>query len=275
MSIGAEGEIDFEKFYYIEEDGTYEPMDEELMDDYLENLIENGRSGRLLYNAISVIKSFLRYLKSVGFIKTNPLKYYKNPYYQLIRRDRTITKQECISILKAAYQLDPFTKKYYVIVLLLLTCGLRSQELTMLRRSQISFEFSQIEINRGQKTTAGVVFMTELLKKELMAYINHPAWCEWSQGKDKEVFFENGKPLNYEKLVRIMNRIYKNAVITRKIRLHDFRHTMAYLMYSEGINVMTIKEQLRHAKLATTLHYLPPGEELSRILEINANNQFK
>jgi len=242
------------------------------MDDYLEYLIENGRSGRLLYNAISVIKSFFRYLKSVGFIENNPLKYYKNPYYQLIRRDRTISKQECISILNAAYKLDPFTKKYYVIVLLLLTCGLRLQELMMLRRSQISFEFSQIEITRGQKTTAGVVFMTELLKRELIGYINHPAWCEWSQGKDKEVFFENGKPLNYQKLVRIMNKIYKNALITHKIRLHDFRHTMAYLMYSEGINVMTIKEQLRHAKLATTLHYLPPGEELSRILEINANN---
>ncbi len=52
-------------------------------------------------------------------------------------------------------------------------------------------------------------------------------------------------------------------------------HTMAYFMYSREISVATIQEQLRHAKLATTIHYLPPGAELTKILEMNANNQVK
>lgn len=70
-----------------------------------------------------------------------------------------------------------------------------------------------------------------------------------------------------------MKKIYEIARIKRRIRLHDYRHTCAFLMYSKGINVITIKEQLRHVKLATTLHYLPQGAELVKILELNANNQ--
>lgn len=275
MSKGADDKVDFDNFYYIEEDGSYEPMDEDFMDEYVESLLEEGLSDRMLYKNITIIKSFLRYLKSVGLIKMNPLKYYKNPYYRLVHRDFTITKQECVAILNAAYKFDPFTKKYYILVLLLLTCGLRRQELLKLRKSQISFEFSQIEITRGQKTNAGVVIMTELLKNELEVYLNHPAWVEWSEGKDKEVFFENGRAINNDKIARIMKKIYEIAGIKRRIRLHDYRHTCAFLMYSEGINVMTIKEQLRHAKLATTLHYLPPGAELAKILEMNATNQVK
>lgn len=275
MDRGVLDKIDFEKFYFIEEDGTYEPMDVEFMDEYIESLIEDGASHNKLYDSITVIKSFLNFLKSVGMIQTNPLKYYKNPYYQLNHRDRTLTKQECIIILNAAYKLDPFTKKYYVLVLLLLTCGLRLQELLMMRKSQISFEFNQIEITRGQKTTAGVVRMTQLLKKELEVYLNHPAWYEWSKGEDREVFFENGKAINKDKLRRMMKKIYKIAGIERSIRIHDYRHTCAFLMYAEGINVTTIKEQMRHVKLATTLHYLPPGEDLANILELNSKNLIK
>ncbi|PLS18189.1 hypothetical protein CVD28_07820 [Bacillus sp. M6-12] len=275
MNKGVKEKVDFDNFYYIEEDGSYEPIDEDFMDEYVESLIERGLSDKMLYSNISVLKSFLGFLKSVGMIKSNPLKYYKNPYYRLVHRDRVITKHECVAILNAAYKFDPFTKKYYVLVLLLLTCGLRRQELLKLRKSQISFEFSQIEIIRGQKTNAGVVMMTQLLKNELEAYLNHPAWVKWSQGKDKEVFFENGKAINNDKIARIMKKIYKIAGIKRRIRLHDYRHTCAFLMYSEGINVMTIKEQLRHAKLAPTLHYLPPGSDLAKILEMNATDQVK
>ena len=275
MIKGAESNLDFDNFYFIEESETYEPIDEEIFDEYLEFLIEGGSSSQMLYHAISFVKSFFRFIKSVGMIKENPLKYYKNPYYRIIHRDYTISKEECMKILNAAYKYDPFTKKYYVLVLLLLTCGLRKSELLMLRKSQISFEFNQIEITRGQKTSAGVVVMTDLLKRELKAYLEHPAWDKWSQGRDKEVFFEGIKPLNQNNLPIIMNEIYKIAGITRRIRLHDYRHTMAYLMYSAGINVMTIKQQLRHERLATTIHYLPPGEELAKILEMNANNQVK
>ena len=72
-----------------------------------------------------------------------------------------------------------------------------------------------------------------------------------------------------------MKEIYSIAGVKRRIRLHDYRHTMAYLMYSRKIRVATIQEQLRHARLASTIHYLPPGAELAKILEMNANNQVK
>ncbi|MFP3472786.1 hypothetical protein R0J90_22285, partial [Micrococcus sp. SIMBA_144] len=79
----------------------------------------------------------------------------------------------------------------------------------------------------------------ELLNNELKTYLDHPSWIEWSQGRDKEVFFDKDRPLNANSLPKIMKEIYNIAGVKRRIRLHDYRHTMAYLMYSRKISVAT------------------------------------
>ncbi|KPL57825.1 tyrosine-type recombinase/integrase [Rossellomorea vietnamensis] len=271
MSLGPVRELDFDKFMFGKLDSRYDPINEEFIDDYVEFLIEDGASHKTLYNSIEALKCFFKFLKMVGLIKSNPTTYYPNPYYKLKKVDRAFSKEDADKLLTASKKVDSFFKQSYVLMLLFLTCGLRSQEVCLMKKSQINLEFQTIDIILGQKTSAGVVSVVDKLKEALEQYFKHPEWLKWSNGQDKEVFFYKGKPLNRRRLVSMLQRIYDEAGIDRKVRVHDLRHTMAQLLLISGANEFSIQEQLRHERIETTMHYLNYNMNYRNYLEANSD----
>ncbi|MED4019196.1 site-specific integrase [Sutcliffiella cohnii] len=269
MSLGPARDLDFNKFYFGELDSIYEPIDEEFIDGYVEYLLEEGASHATLYTSIEALKCFFKFLKMVGLIKSNPTAYYPNPYYKLKKVDRAFSKEDAEKLLLASKKVDPFFKQFYVLMLLFLTCGLRAQEVCLMKKSQINLEFQTIEITRGYKTSPGVVSVVDKLKAAFEQYFNHPKWFEWSNGQDKEVFFYKGKPLNRSRLVSMLQLVYDEAGIERKVRVHDLRHTMAQLLFLNGVHEFSIQEQLRHARIETTMHYLNYNMNYLNYLESN------
>jgi integrase/recombinase XerD len=185
--------------------------------------------------------------------------------------DRAFSKEDADKLLSASKKVDPFFRQSYVLMLLFLTCGLRSQEVCLMKKSQINLEFQIIEITRGQKTSSGVVSVVDKLKEAFEQYFKHPEWLKWSKGQDKEVFFYKDKPLNRSRLVSMLQLIYDEAGIDRKVRVHDLRHTMAQLLLLNGVNEFSIKEQLRHARIETTMHYLNYNMNYRNYLESNSD----
>jgi site-specific recombinase XerD len=269
MSLGPVRVLNFDEFKFGKLDSRYDAIDEEFIDDYVEFLLEDGASHSTLYNSIEALKCFFKFLKMVGLIKTNPTAYYPNPYYKLKKVDRAFSKEDAEKLLSASKKVDPFFKQFYVLMLLFLTCGLRAREVCLMKRSQVNLEFETIEVTRGYKTSAGVVTVVDKLKEAFEQYFNHPEWLKWSNGQDKEVFFYKGKPLNRERLVSMLQLIYDEAGIDRKVRVHDLRHTMAQLLLLSGVNEFSIQEQLRHARIETTMHYLNYNINYRNYLESN------
>jgi len=274
MSLGPVRELNFDKFKFGKLDSRYDPINEEFIDDYVEFLLEEGASHATLYNSIEALKCFFKFLKMVGLIKSNPTAYYPNPYYKLKKVDRAFSKEDAAKLLSASKKVDPFFKHFYVLMLLFLTCGLRSQEVYMMKKSQVNLEFQTIEVIRGQKTSAGVVSVVDKLKEAFEQYFEHPEWLKWSNGQDKEVFFYKGKPLNRSRLVSMLQLIYDEAGIDRKVRVHDLRHTMAQLLFLNGVNEFSIQEQLRHERIETTMHYLNYNMNYQTYLESNLDHIF-
>lgn len=273
VSLGPVRDLNFDKFYFGELDSIYEPIDEEFIDGYVEYLLEDGVSHSTLYNTIEALKCFFKYLKMVGLIKSNPTAYYPNPYYKLKKVDRAFSKEDAAKLLSASKKVDPFFKQFYLLMLLFLTCGLRGQEVCLMKKSQVNLEFQTIEITRGYKTSPGVVSVVDKLKEAFEQYFQHPKWLEWSNGQDKEVFFYKGKPLNRGRLVSMLQQIYDEAGIDRKVRVHDLRHTMAQLLLLNGANEFSIQEQLRHERIETTLHYLNYNMNYRTYLEYDLDNK--
>lgn len=271
MSSVLINKFNFDKFYYCELDSIYEPIDEEFIDGYVEYLIEDGASDSTIYLNIEALKCFFKFLKMVGLIKINPTAYYPNPFYKRKKVDRAFSKDDAEKLLSASKKVDPFFRQFYLLMLLFLTCGLRSQEVCMMKKSQVNLEFQIIEVTRGQKTSPGAVSVVDKLKSAFEQYFNHPNWKEWSKGQDKEVFFYNDKPLNRNSLISMLQQIYDEAGIDRKVRVHDLRHTMAHLLFFNGVNEFSIQEQLRHENIKTTMHYLPYSVRYRSVLEENSN----
>lgn len=53
-----------------------------------------------------------------------------------------------------------------------------------------------------------------------------------------------------------MNRIAKDAGITKEVSVHTLRHTYACHLLEEGMNIVTLKELMGHANIETTMEYL-------------------
>lgn len=260
LSLGEK--LDFDKFYYSDEEDEYEPIDLEFFLEYVEYLQEN-KSTHAVEHHLTALKNFLHFLESMELIEDNPLSRFRGSFYDRPLKNRALNKEQSEELLEASYHIDPFFKQWFVLLLLQLKCGLRASELCKLTVSQINFELNTIVINKGQKSFTSSVQMTKTLAAILRSYLTHPSYLNWKgDDDDKEVFFYNNKPLTPFKLNTILKSIVAKTAIKRKVTCHDLRATMAYLLYIEGINERVIQSQLRHKKLATTLLYLPVRNKL-------------
>jgi integrase/recombinase XerD len=265
-AYGYEGELNFDEFYCSDEDEGFEPIDLELVQDYVEYLKET-KSESGLHNHLCSVKSFFRFLYHMDLINEDPFSKYPTSYHYSVLKNRALSTEEADELLKAAFKVDPFFKQIFTMVLFQFICGLRSRELCKLRLSQVNFDLGTVLINRGHKTFIGSVTLTKSLQKQLKSYINHPSFIQWlGNEKDKELFFWEGKPLNNVRLNKLISEVIKEADISRRVTSHDLRATMCYLMYTSGIPVEFIQRQMRHRKRWTTLSYLPLRNKLDPCL---------
>jgi len=219
---------------------------------------EYNATKNTLFKNIVYLKNFFELLYGLGMIQHNPMKNYPNPYYECRIIDRSLSVDECQQLFQAALQADPFVRKYFTLLLLMTTTALRNREIIQLTYEQIDFDRNVIFVDKGQKTTAQVVYMPDSLDDELKRYLQHDAYEKWRKSGRHEVFFKNNRPLTKQSLNKFIKELCKKAEIQKNVTARSFRHTAAYLMQSNGIDITIIKLQLRHKQLSTTLRYLPP-----------------
>ena len=53
-----------------------------------------------------------------------------------------------------------------------------------------------------------------------------------------------------------MRETLKRTSIKKDVNLHSLRHTYATHLLEEGLNIVTLKDLLGHAEIATTMVYL-------------------
>lgn len=258
IHYGYIGELDFNKFYYFKESDEYSPIDKGFIDEYINYLMLNLKATKhMLYDNIVSLKSFFGVLSNLNIIVSNPMKNYKNPYYERELIDRSMSIAESKRLLKTALMVDPFLRQTYLLVLLMLTTGLRNSEVTCLTRSQIDLERNIIYVDRGTKRTSQFVSMTPALAQEFSRYFSHPEYQCWEENYCNLVFFNNGRGLYLQGLNALLKTISLKAGIDRRVSAHTLRHTTAYLMQLSGIDVSIIQKQLRHKHISTTIRYLP------------------
>jgi site-specific recombinase XerD len=155
--------------------------------------------------------------------------------------------------------LAPTLLKHRIALTLIYSAGLRSQETINLKLSDIDFERHTIHIRQSKFKKDRIVplsgYMAEGLKKYISA--EHP-----------HIWLFNGKEPDGRYSVKglswVMRETLKKTDIKKDVSLHSLRHSYATHLLEDGVNIVTIKELLGHAHIATTMLYLhvaqiPPG----------------
>ena len=145
----------------------------------------------------------------------------------------------------------PTLLKHRIALTLIYSAGLRSQETLNLKLSDIDFERRTIHIRQSKYKKDRIVplsgYMAEGLKKYISA--EHP-----------HIWLFNGKEPDGRYSVKglswIMRETLKKTDIKKDVSLHSLRHSYATHLLEDGVNIVTIKELLGHAHIATTMLYL-------------------
>jgi len=146
---------------------------------------------------------------------------------------------------------SPTLLKHRILLTLIYSAGLRGQEVINLKLSDIDFERKTIHIRQSKFKKDRIVPLSEYMGKGLKKYI---------AVEQPHVWLFNGKESDGRYSVRglswVMREALKKTSIKKDINLHSLRHTYATHLLEEGLNIVTLKELLGHAEIATTMIYL-------------------
>jgi site-specific recombinase XerD len=196
-------------------------------------------------------KSYFRHtvygLKSLFRIMGKPDKALKMPP---VRNSETmpvvLSGAEVKSILKTTANL-----KHRVLIGLLFGSGLRMNEARKLKIADIDFHRFQLRIVQGKGRKDRYVVLSRLLVKGIKDYL--------AREKPQVYLFNGqqpGEPMGERSIQWIINEAVERAGIQKPTTCHTFRHTFATHLLENGADLFSIKEQLGHARIETTLVYL-------------------
>jgi len=145
----------------------------------------------------------------------------------------------------------PNLLKHRIVLTLIYSAGLRSQEAINLKISDIDFERQTIHIRQSKYKKDRMVPLSKLMAKGLRKYFTAEHPVQWVfNGKEPDGRY-SVKGLSW-----VMREALKKTTIKKEVSLHSLRHSYATHLLEDGVNILVIKELLGHADIATTMIYL-------------------
>lgn len=145
--------------------------------------------------------------------------------------------------------------KHRLMLGLLYGCGLRMSELQKLEQVDIDLDRMQVHIRNSKYGKSRYVVLSPMLKRGLQAYY-------LSVAPIKYVFNGNQKdraeavPISARGVQWVVRTARKTSSIKKQVTTHTLRHSYATHLLEMGLDLVTIKEQLGHQSVMTTMIYL-------------------
>lgn len=131
--------------------------------------------------------------------------------------------------------------------------GLRNKELCKLKVKDIDAGNNTVRVIQGKNFKDRIVYISGHCTKLILKYL-----VEYPRSEDSYLFtiLRTGKPYNGIALRKLVRVLGKRAKLQKRIYPYLLRHSLATNMLGRGANILTIKKQLGHAWIDTTMLYL-------------------
>lgn len=232
--------------------------------DFMIQIKELNYSNSFYRQMSSILINFFEYLNVMYSIENIPKRVCKLITYNKtnvsIKKDY-FTKKE---FNKFIHKVD--NNVYHALFNVLFYCGLRKGEALALSVRDLKGRYLHInhtitkELFDGKRliTTPKskksirkikIDIFTYIELKKLIRYYN----THYNNFNDNFFLFGGDKPISFTTLERKKN-IYCDLAKVKRIRIHDFRHSHATMLYNKKIDIKTIQSRLGHADIGTTLN---------------------
>ena len=219
-----------------------ELINEEEICKYFENLINQskGNSKSAFKHTVYGLKI---YFKALGLETTIKLPKIKDE----TKLPVVLSKNECQLLFKETRNF-----KHRLILMMMYSAGFRVSELVALHWYDIDIHRMTIHIRQAKGKKDRYVPLSGFILNDLLIYMENNT-------KRKYVFYgkDNGVPMGKSGVRFLLNSALRRAGITKKgVCLHTLRHSFATHLLEGGLDIISIKELLGHARIETTLVYL-------------------
>jgi site-specific recombinase XerD len=206
-----------------------------------------GRKPLTIRRKYGCLSSFFGFLQDMGRCRGNPAR--NLPLPKVSRNLPTVLTAEQVHALLAAAE----NPGHRLLVLLLLSTGLRRSEAAAITLDQIDPEHRQLRVRgKGNKER-----MVPLTPDVVEAIERHLASREETQCNHLFISAVTGESLTGGGVYKVIRPLLRRAGLDGQgITPHQLRHTFATHLVRNGVDVKTVQELLGHSDLGTTAKYL-------------------
>lgn len=144
---------------------------------------------------------------------------------------------------------------------LLLSSGLRCEELCNLKWTDVDFTTKDVTVVEGKGRKNRVTMMDDVARKYLLEYRD-------KRKTDSEYIFavnyrKVSKPRSTDSVWRLLKVLAERANVTN-VHPHKFRYTFATVLYKRGMDLRMIQKLLGHSNINTTMIYIDSDLDMVR-----------
>jgi len=246
----------FEKFLYVEkglQPVTVEnhinsikrikvktTLDKNSIEDYVFTLYKSDYSYSHKTNQVKSIEYYFEFIGRPLFFARQ-----KKPK-QIIKS--TLSESEITRLLFCCSNVREKT-----IVAVLAYSGVRPKELINIKVGDINFGSNELLIVQGKGFKDGIIYLSSSCVKILLEYLNN-----FRRNDDDFLFktFDEQRNYNQQALRKLVCKLSAKANLNKRVYPYLFRHSLATSMINRGADLITVKNQLRHSLIETTMIYI-------------------
>jgi integrase/recombinase XerD len=145
----------------------------------------------------------------------------------------------------------PKLLKHRVLFAVIYDCGLRIQEAINLKITDVDFNRQQLHIRQSKHKKDRYVPVSPLVLRGLTAYLHSTNPKEWLfNGKVR------AQQISKEGIRHAFRSVIQKTGIQKEVCIHTLRHSYATHLLEMGLDIVSVKNQLGHAEIRTTMMYL-------------------
>lgn len=231
---------------------------------WLEEEREGETSSQSLAKYISHVRGLLDYAWRSGRAECNVLDGFQLQDAVRPEKPRCLTMEEARQLVEACPNRSTEARRNRVMILLLYGCGLRTNELCMLRIQDIDRERQELFVVRGKGDRQRHVPIPDGVYVELLAYLLERG------GKRGPLFrtMHKHRPISHKDVGQVVRQASEWAGLGTDITPKALRHSFATHLMDRGVDLAVIASLMGHSSPHETgvyLHVL--GDKSERAVE--------
>lgn len=227
---------------------------------FLQYLVEDRKnSATARARKVSSMKGLFSFLHQEGDIQQDPSLRVRKPKLER-KLPVFLSQEECQRFIQVLHEHSLHQRRDVTIVLLFLYTGIRLTELTQLDMHHLDLSYLTLRVyGKGRKER-----LIPLLPQLVDCLTTYLAYRKEALGEADATFSPLFFTIRKEGWARITKRTVHNIFVrySQYARLdrqhfsaHKLRHTFATLLYSQGVDLIELKNLLGHTNISTTEIY--------------------